>query len=192
MKLEEKYQPIWDVVRPLMATVLKKDYVIHVEMVTRAMYEILENENGDKDILIPCALLHDIGWSVISSDLQMATDKESKDKAGHLHIENAPKLIRDILSKLNYNEDKITRIIDVVQAHKYQTPTEKEKQLLIDADNLSDTYKEAFFSDIKSYNTNPKDALDFRSKNKFYTKIATNIFNRELQQRYLDVEKEDY
>ena len=151
MQLDKKYQPIWKEVKPLMATVLKKDYVFHVEMVTRAMSELLEGgEQGDKDILIPAALLHDIGWSTIPKDLQVATDKELKDKAGHMHIDNAPALVNRILTKLHYSPEQIARITDIVSAHKYQDPQEREKQLLIDADNLSDTYKESFFSDLKS------------------------------------------
>lgn len=37
---------------------------------------------------------------------------------------------------------------------------------MIDADNLSDTYQEAFYSDVKSYHSTPEKSYEFRSTGK--------------------------
>lgn len=186
--MDKKFAPIWAKVEPLMATVKKKDYVLHVKMVVRAMEEILAGEGGDADLLIPAAILHDVGWSAVSEELQVATDKELKNEAAHQHLSKAPPIIRQILSELGYHGEFIEHIVEIVLAHKFADPQEKEKQFLIDADTLSDTYKEPFYSDLKSYGISPREAYRFRSQNVFYTPTAKKIFDRELAARLREIE----
>lgn len=188
--LNDKHLLIWDKVKPLLAKVKKKDYVLHVEMVTKAMSELIKKEGGDSAILIPAALLHDVGWSEVPDHLQLATKKEDKVNAGKQHIEKAPAIIRRILSELGYDPQAINEVIRVVLAHKYTQPDNKDEQLLIDADTLSDTYKKSFYSDINSYNTTPQDALKFRSQNTFYTQTAKQIFKREIDARRREIKTE--
>lgn len=187
--MKNKYKKIWDQVEPLMEKVKKKDYVLHVKMVVRAMGEIIAKEGGNPDILIPAAILHDVGWSEVSEDLQLAEDKEKKYKAGLQHIKKSPPIVRKILRNLGYDNVAIKHIIDIILAHKFSDPKEKDKQLLIDADTLSDTYKESFYSDVKSYNSTPKKTLDFRSKNTFYTKAARGIFQKQLAARQREIDQ---
>ena len=139
-------------------------------------------------ILIPAAILHDIGWSKVSLELQLSKNKSKKHKALVEHIKQAPPIIRNILKNLGYDKRKIEQIIDIVVAHKLTDPTEKEKQMIIDADTLSDTYKDSFYSDTKSYGQTPMDTWKFRNKNTFYTKTAKNIFKKQLAKRLEEIE----
>lgn len=186
--MDNKYQPIWEKVKKPLSEATMKDFVLHSQMVEKAMREIIAGEGGDPDILIPAAILHDIGWSKVDTELQCAQDPESRHKAMVAHIENAPALIKNILSELNYDKDKIERIVDLVVAHKFTDPEDKDKQKLIDADTLSDTYKESFWSDIKSYDRVPKDMWDHRSKNTFYTTTARSIFGKQLNNRLEEIQ----
>ena len=184
-----KYQSIWEKVEPLLLSGKRKDFLLHSKMVERAMKEIVAGEGGNSDILIPTAILHDVGWSEVSVELQLAEDNKSKHKALVEHIKNAPPIIRKILSELNYDKDKIEKIIDLIVAHKFIDPKEKDKQMLIDADTLSDTYKESFHSDVKSYNSTPRKTWEFRSKNTFYTETAKKIFKKQLNNRLKEIEE---
>ena len=183
----DKYQKIWEKAEPLLLKAKKKDFLLHSKMVERAMKEIIAGEGGNPDILIPAAILHDVGWSEVSTELQYANDEENKTKALVEHIKQALPLIRKILSELDYDEDKIDKIIDLIAAHKFTDPEEKDKQMLIDADTLSDTYKESFYSDVKSYNSTPRKTLEFRSKNTFYTKTAKEIFEKHFKDRLKEI-----
>ena len=174
-----------------MKGVLKKDYILHVRMVIRAMEEILELEGGDSDILIPAAVLHDVGWSAVPMDLQLAEDKELKREAGMQHIQKAPPIIRKILSGFGWEKNKIERVVGIVLAHKFTDPQEKEKQLLIDADNLSDAYKESFWSDLEFYNSTPREAWEYRSRSQFYTDGARQIFETQMAQRMKEINGEE-
>jgi molybdopterin synthase catalytic subunit len=162
---------------------------MHSKMVTRAMKEIIDGEGGDEDVLIPAAMLHDIGWLNVPEKYQFAKTDEDKKTAERLHLEKAPKLIKEILGELDYNSKLIEKIIRVVINHKSKKPNgDREIECIVDADNLSDTYQESFYSDVISYNSTPLKTLNFRSKNKFFTKTAEGIFKMHLEARQKEIE----
>lgn len=185
--MNKKITILWKVIKPLLKKAKRKDFVLHTRMVYKAMTAIISKEGGDSDILIPAALLHDVGWSEVPLNLQMANDKKLSHQALVLHIKKAPAIITRILEKHDYKTERIEKIVRVVEAHKFTDPDEKDKQLLIDADALADVYKQSFYSDIKAYGTMPEDHLNFRSKNTFYTKTARNIFERLLKKREKEI-----
>lgn len=184
--MKEIYEEIWDLAQPYLRAGVMKDFVLHTEGVVKAMELILQEEDGDEDILIPAAILHDVGWSKVPEDLQKSKDDEDKKRALELHLEYAPPIIKEILAKFDYGPDKIQRIIEIVKAHKFQDPDELEKQLLIDADAVADAFKEQFESDVESYDTTPEKLYEFRKENEFYTATARKIFNRELEERKIE------
>ncbi len=181
--MKSKFKEIWKLAVPYLKKGKRKDSVVHTKGVIKAMEILLKQEKGDPDILIPAAILHDIGWSKVSVKLQMSNNKDEKIESLKLHIKHAPLLIKEILTKIGYNDSQIKKVISIVVSHKFQDPKNLDKRLLIDADTLSDAFKEQFWSDVKSYNNTPKGLYEFRKKNKFYTKIAKEIFNRELKER---------
>jgi len=71
-----------------------------------------------------------------------------------------------------------------VPAHKFKNPKKLSKRFLIDADQLSDAFKEQFYSDAREYKILPSDLYNFRLKNnKFYTKTAQILFQAEINKR---------
>jgi len=55
---------------------------------------------------------------------------------------------------------------------------------LIDADQLSDTFREQLHSDAKSYGRTPLSMLEYRmNRNEFYTKTAKIIFKKQTDLR---------
>jgi len=188
----KKFQALWQEVEPILNKAKKKDFVLHTSFVVQAMEELIKHEGGESDILIPAAILHDIGWSAVPEKLQFAEDAEGSRKALVEHIKQAGPIIQRVLKKLHYDQKHIQEIIRVVASHKSIEPQEHEKhiRLLIDADTLSDTYKEAFYSDAKAYKKTPLELWKFRSKNVFYTKTATRIFQCELQERWDEIQAE--
>jgi hypothetical protein len=185
--VNKKYLPIWERAQRLLKKAKKKDFVLHTKYVVMAMEALLNKEQGNPDILIPAAILHDVGWSEVPQELQLAMDERRSGQALVEHIEKAPMLIRKVLQELNYSEEDITDIVRIVKAHKFVEPTRLDEKLLIDADTLSDTYKEVFYSNVKSYNTTPEVHLDFRSKNTFYTKTAREIFEKQFKERKREI-----
>jgi hypothetical protein len=184
-----KYQEIWKIVERKLTGIGKKDYVMHSRMVTRAMEEIIDGEGGDPDILIPAAMLHDIGWVNVEEKYQFAKTSEDKKIAEQLHLKEAEPIIDEVLREVNYPGTLIEKIIYVVSNHKSKNPNgDKMIECMVDADNLSDTYQESFYSDVNSYGSTPLKTLEFRSKNTFFTKTANKIFKKHLKSRKAEID----
>lgn len=185
----KKYQNIWELARPYLKKGVNKNFVIHTEGVVAAMELILKKEKGDPDILIPAAILHDVGWANVPKRYQRTENKADKLRGMKLHIELAPEIIKKILQSAGYKTFRINEIIEIVQAHKFSKPRKLSKKMLIDADQLSDSFKEQFYSDVKAYKITPEKNYKFRIKdNNFYTKAAKDIFWEQMEQRRKEFE----
>lgn len=181
--MKKEFERVWRMSVPYLQKGVMKDFVAHTKGVVRAMELLLEQENGDRNVLIPAAILHDVGWYNVPPRLQKSRNEKDRNEALKLHLKYATPVIKKILTELGYNETKIKKITEVVLAHKFQKPRELDKRLLIDADCLSDAFREQFYSDLKSYGNTPEKMYNHRKKNKFYTKTARGIFNKELENR---------
>lgn len=173
MKL--KFQKIYKLALPYLKQGKRKNFIVHTKGVIKAMELILKKEIGDENILIPAAILHDTGWAKVPIELQKSDNKNERLKAMQLHLKFAPFTIKEI--------------IDIVLSHKFKNPKNKNKRLLIDADALSDIFKEQFYSDAKAYKISPQKNLEIRKENKFYTKTAQEIFKKELKKREEEIKK---
>jgi len=155
----------------------------HTKWVVKGMEMLLKKEKGNEDILMPAAILHDTGWAKVPLNLQETKDKPKVRKALELHLKYCSPIAKDILNDFNYDKSKIKKIIEVMVSHKFKNPRDLNKRLLIDADNLSDIFKESFDEDVRQYKTTPQQNYDHRKGNKFYTKTARIIFDKELEKR---------
>lgn len=181
--MDKKFEKIWKLAVPYLKKGKRKDFVLHTQGVIKAMELLLKREKGDKGILIPAAILHDLGWSNVPLSLQKSNGKTEKIRALELHLKYAPKIIELVLIQCGYKKDQIKKIAGIVLAHKSKNPRQSDKRLLIDADTLSDAFNEQFYSDVKAYKTTAKEHYNFRKNNRFYTKTARIIFNKELDER---------
>ena len=173
--MDIKNKKLWNLAIGYLKKGSNKDFVLHTKGVVKAMNLILKKEKGNPDI---------------SKKYQRSTDKKKKLIGMKLHIKYAPRIIRLILKSLHYKTSEINEIINIVIAHKFCKPRRLDKQLLIDADHLSDAFKIQFYSDAKAYKTTPEKLYNFRIKdNHFYTKTAKNIFENEINKRSKEFNK---
>lgn len=181
--MNKQYQKIWKLALPYLRAGVRKDFVLHTEGVVKAMEMIIKSGQGDDGLLMPAAILHDTGWSMVPKFLQLSKDKKDNIKALRLHIKYAPKIINKVLCQIGYEKKIIKKIIDIVVAHKFKNPKEINKRILIDADTMADAFKKQFESDMKSYNQTRERLYYYRKKNRFYTEVAEEIFTKELNKR---------
>jgi HD superfamily phosphodiesterase len=180
----KKYQKIWRLALPCLRKGFNKDFVLHTKGVVAAMELILKKEKGDPDILIPAAILHDVGWAKIPHKYQHTNVEKNRLRGRRLHLELAPAIIKKILREAGYGNSLINKIIEVVAAHEFKKPKNLNKRILIDADQLSTVSKKEFYSDCKSYRITPEANYNYRIKdNYFYTKTAQDIFSKQMEER---------
>lgn len=176
------FEQIFKLAEPYLKKGVMKDFIAHTKSVVKAMELIIDGEGGDRDILIPAAILHDVGFSKVSRELQTNGDLEKKREAQRQHLAFAKDIIKEILGEAQFDQKDIDHIVKTVEAHKFQDPEEKEKQMLIDADNLSDTFVDQFLSDVKAYGRTPEQVYEFRTRNEYYTKTAKKIATKNMKE----------
>lgn len=187
--MKKPFKKIWELAVPFLLQGKRKDFLLHTKGVIKGMELLLEHERGDENILIPAAIVHDVGWSRVPLSLQKSNEETKKIKALKLHLKYAPPIINEILIKCRYKKSQIKKIISLVLVHKFKKPKTINEKLLIDADTLSDAFKEQFYSDAKEYKKTPEKLYEFRKNNQFYTKTARIIFNKELEKRRKEFSK---
>ena len=186
--MEKEFQMIWRAAVVYLRKAPKKDFVLHTKWVVRSMEMLLKKEGGERRVLMPAAILHDTGWADVPFELQMAVEGDPARKALVLHLKKAPPIARKILKGSGFTKQEIERIVEIILSHKFKNPRNLEKRLLIDADTLSDIFKEPFYADAKHYKKTPKALLEFRKQNSFYTKTAKDIFSREFLKRVKELD----
>lgn len=164
-----------------------KDFVKHTKWVIKSMEMLLRKEKRNEDILMPAAILHDIGWAKVPLDLQKIIKGPKAKKVLESHLKYCSPIAKNILNSFDYDKVKIKKIINIMIAHKFKNPRDLNKRLLIDADNLSDIFREPFYEDVKQYEISPQQNFDCRKENKFYTKTARIIFSKELEERRKEI-----
>jgi hypothetical protein len=132
---------IWDKALPYQD---RRNDVGHVEQVVYFAFKLLEySARAKRDIVIPAAIFHDTGWSSLKPEDLALFKPGSKDFKKHeprlryAHQKEGVKIAQRILREVNYPEEYIADIVEIVSQHDtrevfYST----EDDLVRDADKL--------------------------------------------------------
>ena len=134
--LKDIYERIWDLARPYLNT-RKND--IHTEISTDLAQQLLAQEGGEEDIVIPAIILHDVGWKKVPEDIQMKAfgPNTTMPEWNRVHEVEGARIAGDILRKVDYHEDKILEIQEIIKGHdSRKDPISKNDSIVKDADKL--------------------------------------------------------
>lgn len=98
----------------------------HVERVYNMALKISEGEDVDIDVVRAAALLHDIA-------------RAKEDELKVCHAEEGAKMAREILTEMDFPEDKINDVVHAILVHRYSkglVAESREAEVLQDADRL--------------------------------------------------------
>jgi len=183
-------------VSDLLTEKLPNKYLYHnlrhtqdVVMASKEISKELRLSEADTEIVALAAWLHDAGY----------TEKYEG------HEEVSVEITREFLSKHNYPEDKIQKVVDCVHATKYPPkPNNQLEQVICDAD-LSNLGKKSYFntSDLlrlewessigKIYTEQEwvKVELDFLDGHKFFTTAAQELYNKQKSKNLTKLKKQE-
>ena len=189
--MKDVFEKIWKLALPYQD---KRDDEGHAETVLHYSLELVKLENVDENIVIPAAILHDIGWSQISKEesLKIFSNKINEDdriKIQREHEEAGVKLAKQILEKMNYNMEAINEILEIISQHDIRKGfISKDEGIMRDADKLWRFSKKGFWADIKRRNNTPKEEYDklkakIDSPDFFYSDSAKKMAREELEER---------
>lgn len=86
-----------------------KKRISHAMEVTKYAEEILEGENGDRDVVIASAIFHDIGIH--------ESERKYGSNAGHYQEIEGPPIARKIMEKYNLPKDFIDEVCEIIANH---------------------------------------------------------------------------
>ena len=150
--MKKIHQKIWQLATPYQD---KRDDQSHAEIVTNYAIKLCKIEKGIGDVIIPAAILHDVGWSQLSKEEKFlifnhnATNSEILE-VRYKHQDAGVKISREILNELNYPKKIIDEIVEIISQHDTRESfISKNEGLVRDADKLWRFSKVGFAADIK-------------------------------------------
>lgn len=197
-KLEKKYQPIFKLAKPYYEKGRDKEGLHHL-VVGWMMKNILREVDLDEEVMMASALLHDTGYSQIKKEkIRNYSAKKGRHLAKSVikeHMKYGAEIAEKILKKLNWQEDKVVRVCEIIAVHDgpaVNIPLKtKEAKYLKEADILWMTTTEAFWLDVKRRKRmEPNEWLKILTerftKDKNYTKYLTTKFAKKRVKWFLE------
>lgn len=169
-----------------------RDDIGHAKVVTIFAQKLCKILKANEEIVIPAAILHDIGYYEIDKNLllEMMAKKlpeEQEHKIKMEHMKRGARLAGQILSEVDYEPKLIKKIINIIRKHDLNDDCNSvEEKIVRDADKLSRFSKIGFNIDIKRRKCTPlfwyeKLKKNFEKQNYFQTKKAKQIAIEELE-----------
>lgn len=154
---------------------------------------LIKVEEGDRRIVEPAIILHDVGWSALSpQDIKRAygVDAGGSDEAKRLnriHEEKGEEIARSILMDLGYDLKLIQRIGAIIRSHDSgQNANSMEEAIVKDSDKLWRFSKKGFKTEFERQGISPSKLYNHLLKHLktwFFTPSAILIAQEELQNR---------
>lgn len=161
--LPEKYQPLWEECLPLLRLGRPGDDE-HAAETVKLVLDYQGRLEFDADVLIPVAMLHDIGHSVILPEHFKYITGQNKLVNGKLiHMLAGAKIARDLLQKVGYDPEKTQEIIDIISMH------DADQLKVDDWRSWYDTQNKKVFHDL--------DALDRYTEKRLRSMVDSGMYD---------------
>lgn len=183
------FKQIYQLAQPYLST---RHNDVHTEMSMQLAYQLLKAEGGRESIVIPAIILHDVGWQKVPAALHLKAfgPKATSPEINRTHEQEGVKIAKKILMKVNYDKEKITEILKIIDGHDSRKESISLNDSLVkDADKLWRFTQTGFDIDNKRFEETVAEGLNRLRKylpRWFFTHTANQIAKKELQQRERD------
>ena len=189
MHWQEFIQELFRLAEPYLKV---RDDFLHTRVAHQYAVFLLEKEAGEKKIVEPAVILHDVGWSQLQpEEIKIAfgvhAKGEKSSKLNRIHEVEGARIVREILTKLDYDRSCIDQIARIVERHDSgKNPQTIEEKLVKDADRLWRFSKIGYYHEMQRQRTSHEVRYHFLTQHMgkwFFTKTARELADRELQER---------
>ena len=169
-----------------------RDDLLHTRVAHQYALDLLETEAGDKKIVEPAVILHDVGWSRLQpEEIKVAFGVNAQGEKGkqlnRIHEVEGAGIAREILTKLDYNRPSTDEIARIIERHDSgKNPQTIEEKIVKDADRHWRVSRIGYYYEMERQNTTHEVRYRFLTRNMgnwFYTKTAMELADTELQAR---------
>lgn len=163
--LPKEYAKLWNKCVPLLKDGRPGD-LIHAAETVKLILDYKGEIKIERKILIPVAMLHDIGHAaILPKHFKYVTGPEKITNGKLAHMLAGAKIANDILIASGYDKKRIGRIVEIISIHDF------DQLENVDIKKIYDTADKKFFHDI--------DSLDRYTKKRL--KNASSIFKDRQQ-----------
>lgn len=184
--LKEIYRKIWELAEPYLHT---RDNDLHTRLATGLVGELLEEEPGDEDIVVPAIILHDTGWTRVPEEEQLKAygPRANAPEITLLHEKEGVKIAEEILERVRYDREKTRQILAIIDGHDSRPDASSSNGKIVrDADKLTRYEKELHLHWMKRLkHIHPQEAVRKLNNNIdhwFFTDTAKSIARRKIQE----------
>ena len=170
MELPKKYQKLWQKCSLLLEKSRKAD-LEHARETVNLILSYKGDLTIDKDILIPVAMMHDIGHiAILPEHFKYVTGPKKITNGKLVHMLAGAKIAKDVLESVKYDGKKSQEIVDIISMHDsdalkgidwkkvYNT---KNKKLFHDFDRL-DRFSQKRISNVSEFYKSKADKENLR------------------------------
>lgn len=178
-----KYSHIYDAAKPYLQT-RKND--VHVEICFRYARNLLDEEPGEPDIVLPAVICHDLGWIMLSEDLQQKAFGPTFDpELRRIHEVEGVKLARQVLMKVGYDPGMMIEVLEIIDGHDSRLLSLSDNDRIVkDADKLFRYDPIGMAIDMKRFKREASSYIQWLSgqiDQWFFTETAKNIARNEIR-----------
>jgi len=165
---------------------------LHTQIAREYALLLLEKEGGNKMIVEPAVILHDVGWSRLKSEeIKVAygvmASGENAAKLNRIHEVEGAIIAQEILEEIGYDHLLIQKITQIIQRHDSGKDSETIEECIVkDADKLWRFSKVGYYHEMERQQLSHEVRYRFLIKNMgnwFFTKTARELAETELQNR---------
>ena len=169
--LPEKYQILWEECLPLLKQGRPGDDV-HAKETVQNVLEYQNIIDFDAEVLIPVAMLHDIGHvAILPEHFKYITGQDKLLNGKLVHMLAGAKIAHDLLQKVGYDPEKSQEIIDIIAMH------DADQLKIDDWRSWYDTQNKKVFHDI--------DALDRYTEERIQTFKKSGLYDADSMAKEL-------
>jgi len=179
---------IWKIALPFQD---KRGNIGHTEFVTYFAIKLNNYLKGNRNITIPAAILHDVGWGQLTKkelkQFYLPNWKDFEPELRKRHQEEGIKLAKKLLNKINYSQNQINEILEIILQHDTRIGFfSKNDGIVRDADKLWRFTLPLFRLVLKKRGTIFKKSYkrcleDINKKGFFYSGFSKKIAKKELE-----------
>jgi len=153
---------------------------------------LLQQEGGDRRIVEPAVILHDVGWSAldpedISSAYGVLAKGEESERLNRIHETEGAAIAEKILRSFDHDPDLIEIICAIISRHDSGKDAPSiEEALVKDADKLWRFSRTGFWKETERQHLKPITLLDFLAAKLagwFFSPTALTVAQKELDRR---------
>ena len=133
----EAEQSMLRLAKPYLAAARDND--VHTRIALEFAFRLLETENGHREIVIPALILHDVGYSMVPTELMhRAYGPRAEEDVTRIHEKEGAKIAAAILHDIRYEAVKTAEILKIIDGHDTRkNALSLNDQIVRDADKLT-------------------------------------------------------